>query len=121
MILPGRPPKRRTCRRLRRKPAGHRVDLERAESLAAYKSLAKRRRKSNAAPLRLAFCLAHACRKFIEVIKTTNSTEALAVVAAAEVYRIEERIRGMSAEERLSVRKAESDALMVALKSGSRR
>ncbi|MDQ0304833.1 hypothetical protein J2S75_003883 [Ancylobacter polymorphus] len=62
------------------------------DGYAAYKSLAKQRRKSNAAPLRLAFCLAHARRKFVEVVKTTSSTEALAVVAAiAEVYRIEER------------------------------
>ena len=87
------------------------------DGYAAYKSLAKRRRKSNAAPLQLAFCLAHARRKFVEVVKTTGSTEALAVIATiAEVYRIEERVRGTSAEERLSVRKAESAALMVALK-----
>lgn len=83
----------------------------------AYKSLAKRRRKSNVAPLRLAFCLAHARRKFVEVVKTTGSSEALAIIATiAEIYRIEERIRGMSAEERLSVRMAESAALMAALK-----
>ncbi|WP_448955021.1 IS66 family transposase [Labrys neptuniae] len=87
------------------------------DGYAAYKSLAKRRRKSNAAPLGLAFCLAHARRKFVEVVKTTGSTEALAVVAAiAEVYRIEERVRGMGAEERLSVRKAESACQMAALK-----
>lgn len=88
------------------------------DGYAAYKSLAKRRRKSNAAPLQLAFCLAHARRKFVEVVKTTGSSEALAVVAAiAEVYRIEERIRGMSAPERLSARKAESAAVMAALKA----
>lgn len=87
------------------------------DGYAAYKSLAKRRRKSNAAPLQLAFCLAHARRKFVEVVKTTGSGEALAVVAAiAEIYRIEECIRGMSAEQRLSVRKAESAPLMAALK-----
>lgn len=88
------------------------------DGYGAYKSLAKRRRKSNAAPLRLAFCLAHARRKFADVVKTTGSTEALAVIGTiAEVYRIESRIRGLSAEARLSVRKAESAALMTALKA----
>lgn len=87
------------------------------DGYAAYKSLAKQRRKSNAAPLQLAFCIAHARRKFVEVVKTTGSSEALAIISTiAEVYRIEERIRGMSAEERLSVRKADSAALMAALK-----
>ncbi|TIU28532.1 MAG: IS66 family transposase, partial [Mesorhizobium sp.] len=87
------------------------------DGYAAYKSLAKRRRKSNSAPLQLAFCLAHARRKFVEVVKTTGSSEALAVIAAiAEIYRIEECIRGMSAEQRMSVRKAESAPLMAALR-----
>ncbi|MER9275556.1 IS66 family transposase [Mesorhizobium sp. M0643] len=87
------------------------------DGYAAYKSLAKRRRKSNIAPLQLAFCLAHARRKFVEVVKTTGSSEALAVIAAiAEIYRIEECIRGMSAEQRLSARKAESAPLMAALR-----
>lgn len=88
------------------------------DGYGAYKSLARRRRKSNAAPLRLAFCLAHARRKFVDVVKTTGSTEALAVIGTiAEVYRIESRIRGQSAEARLSTRKAESAALMTALKA----
>ena len=87
------------------------------DGYAAYKALAKRRRKSNAAPVRLAFCLAHARRKFVEVVKTTNSAEALGVIATlAEVYRIEAQIRGMDAEKRLSVRRAESAAFMAALK-----
>lgn len=88
------------------------------DGYGAYKSLAKRRRKSNAAPLRLAFCLAHARRKFADVVKTTGSREALAVIGTiAEVYLIESRIRGLGAEARLTARKAESAALMSALKS----
>jgi transposase len=87
------------------------------DGYAAYKSLAKRRRKSNAAPLQLAFCLAHARRRFVEVVKTTGSSEALAIIATiAEIYRVEERVRGMGAEERRSVRTAESAPLMAALK-----
>ncbi|MER9305566.1 transposase [Mesorhizobium sp. M0496] len=67
----------------------------------------------------LPFCLAHARRKFVEVVKTTGSGEGLAEVAAiAEIYRIEECIRGMGAEQHLSVRKAGSAPLMAALRSG---
>lgn len=88
------------------------------DGYGAYKSLARRRRKSNATPLRLAFCLAHARRKFADVVKTTGSTEALAVIGTiAKVYHVESRIRGQSAEARLSARKAESAALMTALKA----
>lgn len=87
------------------------------DGYGAYKSLAKRQRKSNTAPLRLAFCLAHARRKFADVVKTTGSTEALAVIGTiAEIYLIEGRIRGLSADARLSARKAESVAIMSALK-----
>ena len=86
------------------------------DGYAAYKALAKQRRKSNAAPVRLAFCLAHARCKFVEVVKTTNSAEALGVIATlAEVYRIEARISGTDAETRLSVRRAESSEFMAAL------
>lgn len=87
------------------------------DGYGAYEALVKRRRKSNAGPLRLAFCLAHARRKFVEVVKSTGSPEALAVIAViAEIYRIEERIRGRTAEERLEVRRAESAPIMDALK-----
>ena len=87
------------------------------DGYAAYKTLVKRRRKSNAGPLHLAFCLAHARRKFVEVVKTTGSSEALAVIATiAEIYRIEAAIRGESAEARLSVRRSESAPIMAALK-----
>ncbi len=87
------------------------------DGYGAYEALVKRRRKSNAGPLRLAFCLAHARRKFVDVVKSTGSPEALAVIAViAEIYRIEERIRGMTAEERLEVRRAESAPIMDALK-----
>lgn len=88
------------------------------DGYGAYKSMARRRRKSNAAPLRLAFCLAHARRKFADVVKTTGSTEALAVIGTiAEIYLVESRIRGLSAEARLTARKAESAILMSALKA----
>lgn len=87
------------------------------DGFGAYKTVAKQRRKSNAAPLELAFCLAHARRKFTDVFKTTQSRVALEVLGRiAKVYEVEKRIRGLSDVERLAVRKAESAALMEDLK-----
>lgn len=43
--------------------------------------------------VRLAFCLAHARRKFVNVIKLTGSPEALEAGRLAEIYRIEASIR----------------------------
>ncbi len=64
--------------------------------------------KSNVAPMRLAFCLAHARRKFVDVVKLTGSSEALSILARiAEIYRIEAKIRGESADTRLRVRRRE--------------
>lgn len=82
----------------------------------SYKTLAERRRQSNVGPLQLAFCLAHARRKFVDVVKTTGSSEALAIIALiAGIYRNEARIRGTSAEMRLKVRQAESAPIMAEL------
>lgn len=71
------------------------------DGYAAYKTHARRSRKK----VVLAFCFAHARRKFVEAHKITGSSFALGVVAAlAEVYAIEARIRGRTAEERYTVR-----------------
>ncbi|MEB3422104.1 IS66 family transposase [Salipiger marinus] len=87
------------------------------DGYGAYKTVAKQRRKSNAAPPELAFCLAHARRKFADVFKTTQSRAALEILARiAEVYSIETRIRDLSDAERLTVRRAESVVLMANLK-----
>lgn len=75
-----------------------------------------RRRKR--ARIRLVFCLAHARRKFVAVLKTTQSEVARDVIARiGAVYAIEERIRGTTAETRRRVRQAESRPLMEALKA----
>lgn len=87
------------------------------DGFGAYKTVAKQRRKSNAAPLELAFCLAHTRRKFADVFKTTQSQVALEVLGRiAKVYEVETRIRGLSDAERLTIRKAESAILMEDLK-----
>lgn len=87
------------------------------EGYQAYKTLVKRRGKSNVAPMRLAFCLAHARRKFVDVVKLTGSSEALSILARiAEVYRIEAKLRGESADTRLTVRRRETAPIMRELK-----
>jgi transposase len=84
------------------------------DGYAAYKALARR---GGPGRIRLAFCLAHARRKFVAVHKTTQSPAALEVLQQiATIYAIEERIRGGTAELRRMVRQAESKPLMDALK-----
>ncbi len=84
------------------------------DGYAAYKALARRAKPGR---IRLAFCVAHARRKFVAVHKTTGSAAALEVVQRfAAIYAIEERIRGGTAEARLAARQAESKPLMDELK-----
>jgi transposase len=82
----------------------------------AYKSLT--RDESFKGRVTLAFCLAHARRKFVAVAKTTCSPFAKEVVERiAAIYAVEKRIRGKSAEERRAVRQAESAPIMTALRA----
>jgi transposase len=65
----------------------------------------------------LAFCWAHVGRGFFEIAKKGNApiaTQALLGIAA--LYRIEETMRGKSAEERRAVRQKESTPHCEALK-----
>lgn len=53
----------------------------------------------------LAFCLAHARRKFFEVHKTTDCPVAWqALQNIAEIYRIEKQVCGASPEVRVAIR-----------------
>lgn len=84
----------------------------------AYKTMVKRRGKSNVVPMRLAFCLAHARRKFVDVVKLTASSEALSILARiAEIYRLEADLRGQNADARLIVRRREAAPIMRELKA----
>ena len=86
------------------------------DGYAAYTSLAGD--KKNAGKIRLAFCLVHARRNFVDVLKTTNSPFAREVIERiAAVYAIEKRIRGLDAEQHRAVRQAETKPLMEALKA----
>ena len=63
--------------------------------------------------MRLAFCLAHARRKFVEVVKLSGSSEALSILARiAEIYRIEAELRGEGFYTRLVVRRREAAPVM---------
>ena len=84
------------------------------DGYAAYKALAR----GHGGAIRLAFCLAHARRKFVEVYKTTQSPFAHEVIERLQaVYAIEAEIRGSPAEQRLAIRRARAAPLMEALKA----
>jgi hypothetical protein len=80
------------------------------DGYAAYKALARSR---PAGTIQLAFCLAHARRKFVEVYKATQSPFAREVIErVAAIYAIEAEIRGTSAQIRLEVRRERTRPLM---------
>jgi transposase len=86
------------------------------DGYAAYTALAGDKKRSK--QIRLAFCLVHARRNFVDVYKTTNSPFAQEVIERiAAVYVIEKRIRGLDADQRRAVRQAETKPLMEALKA----
>jgi transposase len=83
------------------------------DGYGSYKGLARRRPQ-----IQLAFCLAHARRKFVAVHKATHAPLARDVIASlGEVYAIEARIRGRNATERRAVRQAETKPILDALKT----
>src|SRR5271155_1992928 len=66
----------------------------------------------------LAFCWAHVRRAFFDIARKGNAPIATqALLRIAQLYRIEEKIRGKSAEERCALRRAESAPHVEALKS----
>ncbi|WP_262032271.1 IS66 family transposase, partial [Microvirga sp. Mcv34] len=88
--------------------------LVQVDGYGAYKSLARTARGR----IELAFCLAHARRKFVAVHRATGSAFAARVIAVlAEVYGIEAEIRGRTAAERKAVRQARIRPLLEGLKS----
>jgi transposase len=91
--------------------------LLQVDGYGAYKALARTARGR----IDLAFCLAHARRKFVAVHKATGSAFAAQVIAVlAEVYGIEAAIRGRTAADRKAVRQARTRPLLEALESEMR-
>jgi transposase len=86
------------------------------DGYAGYDELAKPGRPGGA--ITLAYCLAHARRQFFEVYRKSKSAAAAeALRRIGTVYGIEERIRGLTAAERVIVRQAESKPILVDFKS----
>jgi transposase len=66
----------------------------------------------------LAFCWAHVRRAFFDIARKGDAPIATqALLRIAQLYRVEERIRGTSADERRLVRQAQSVAHVLALKT----
>jgi transposase len=85
------------------------------DGYAAYKKLAGEHREPGPIHLAfcLAFCLAHARRKFVEAhTKTASSSAEAAIKAIAAVYEIESQIRGQSAEDRKRARLSRTAPVM---------
>ena len=61
-------------------------------------------------------CLAHCRRKYVEALESSPKEAALVLVVIRRLYMIEERAKGMSPEERLRLRAAESKPRLAELK-----
>jgi hypothetical protein len=75
----------------------------------AYKSFEEPGRPNGT--IRLAFCMAHLRRRFVDLHKSTQSPMTAQIIALlGRIYKIKGEIRGTSAEHRLSVRQSQSKA-----------
>ena len=89
--------------------------LLQVDGYGGYKRLAKPGRQPG--PITLAFCLAHARRKFVDVHKVTRSAFAAEVIGIfGRVYAIEAQVRGQSAENRAAHRLEKTVPVMAELK-----
>ena len=86
------------------------------DGYGGYGDLARPDRRGGA--ITLAYCLAHARRYFFDVHKqTADPIAAEALRRIGEIYAIEARIRGRTADERASVRQAETTSLLTQMKA----
>jgi transposase len=92
---------------------GYRGILQ-CDGYAAYKQLAGPR--SNEQSITLVFCWSHVRRGFYDLAKTKAPIAVEALQRIAGLYKIEERVRGKSAADRLAVRQAESRPLVTELR-----
>jgi transposase len=84
------------------------------DGYGAYKALVR----DHDGAIQLAFCWAHARRKFVEVYRSTKSPFAYGVMERLQaVYAIEAEIRGTTAEHRLAARQSRTAPLMDELKT----
>ncbi len=106
--------KSRSGREIRGQLAGY-SGVVQVDAYSAYTSLTKPGR--NAGPITLAYCAAHARRKFTDVYKRAPSALGRDVIERfARIYAVEAEIRGTSAANRCAVRKARTAPMMNELK-----
>ena len=106
--------KSRSGREIRSQLAGY-SGIVQVDAYSAYTALAKPGR--NGGPITLAYCMAHARRKYTDLYKKAPSALCRDVIERfAQIYAIEEEIRGMIALARREIRQAKTAPLMSALK-----
>ena len=106
--------KSRSGREIRSQLAGY-SGIVQVDAYSAYTALAKSGR--NAGPITLAYCMAHARRKYTDVYKKAPSALGRGIIERfAEIYAVEAEIRGASAAARRTVRQARTAPMMSALK-----
>jgi len=85
------------------------------DGYTGYRGLTRPDRPGGA--ITLAYCLAHARRQFFEAYRKSNSSLAAeALQRIGMVYQIEERIRGLTATERVTVRQSQTKPILEAFK-----
>ena len=86
--------------------------LLQVDGYAGYNRVTRASRKGGK-PVRLSFCWAHCRRKLHDIYKSDGSPIAAeGLRRIAELYALEDKIRGRSAQQRLAVRKARSAPLV---------
>lgn len=87
------------------------------DGYSAYTSMVKSRAKSGSnETIRLAGCWAHLRRKFYELhVDGVSEAATASVTAMAELWKVEEEIRGKDAEVRAALRQEKSSAIVVNL------
>jgi transposase len=106
--------KSRSGREIRSHLAGY-SGVVQVDAYSAYTALAKPGR--NAGPITLAYCVAHARRKYTDVYKKAPSGLGRDIIDRfAKIYAVEAEIRGTSAANRRAVRQAKTAPMMSELK-----
>ena len=106
--------KSRSGREIRSQLAGY-SGVVQVDAYSAYASLAKPGR--NGGPITLAYCMAHARRKYTDVYKKAPSPLGRDIIERfANIYGVEAQIRGLSNADRRAIRQSKTAPMMGELK-----
>ncbi len=99
-----------------RRQLAHYAGTIQVDGYNAYKALV--RNGTGKDRIRLAFCLAHTRRKFVEAYRKSPSPIAARIIARiGDIYAIEAGIRGLGADQRQRTRQAEAGVLFEQIKT----